>query len=290
MTYQAHESMIAPARARAELWRLAAGLITIVVMAVVLNTAVFQTIKLVWPDWFLAELIGPGLGTRPLSMLIVLFSFLLTSLAAVMAVRLWHQRGLLTLFGPIRPALRDFWAAMRMLVPVLLIVPIPDDEGLVRNLALGPWLGLLPLALLGILVQSGTEEIIFRGYIQQQLAARFDSPIIWMIVPATLFAISHYNAALGQATPYVIVWALLFGLAAADLTARAGNLGPAIAMHLANNAFAMLIVSTPDELSGLALYHLPFSLTDASDLSMLVLIDCAHLLVAWLACRLGLRR
>jgi membrane protease YdiL (CAAX protease family) len=51
----------------------------------------------------------------------------------------------------------------------------------------------LPLALVGVLIQTGAEEVLFRGYMQQQLAARFSSPILWMVLPSAIFAALHYQ-------------------------------------------------------------------------------------------------
>jgi hypothetical protein len=83
---------------------------------------------------------------------------------------------------------------------------------------------------------------------------------------------------------------VIFGLLMADLTARSGTLGPAIAVHLVNNVSAMLIVSMPDELSGLALYLSPFSMADEAELRAWLPVDFAWMLVSWLAARLALRR
>jgi DNA-directed RNA polymerase subunit RPC12/RpoP len=41
----------------------------------------------------------------------------------------------------------------------------------------------------GVLIQTGAEEVLFRGYLQQQLAARFASPIAWMVLPSAIFAL-----------------------------------------------------------------------------------------------------
>ena len=293
MSYHAHEEMVAPARKRRELWRLGAGLILFLVMAAVLNGLLFQAIRTLWPDWFFGALVGHGLGTTPWAMLLLLCSFGLGTLAAGLMVRLLHNRAFLTMTGPPAAVMRDFWAALRILMPVMLVlmlIPTPTDSALIPNLAMGTWLAFLPLALIALLIQVSAEEILFRGYLQQQLAARFRSPLIWMLLPSALFAVGHYDPEAGKAAPYVVIWACLFGLAAADLTARAGNLGPAIAMHLVNNASAMLIASAPDNFSGLSLYHLPFSLSDFDQVSPYLAIDLVSLLVAWLACRLGIRR
>jgi uncharacterized protein len=156
---------------------------------------------------------------------------------------------------------------------------------------LSRWLLLLPLSLLAVLVQVSAEEIVFRGYVQQQLAARFNSPLIWMVLPSALFALGHYlPAEAGENALMVALWAGVFGILMADLTARSGSLGPAIAVHLWNNVSAILIVSLPDDLSGLALYLTPFSMDDAAAIRTWLPVDFALMLVSWLAARLAIRR
>ncbi|MDP5347971.1 MAG: CPBP family intramembrane metalloprotease, partial [Paracoccaceae bacterium] len=94
---------------------------------------------------------------------------------------------------------------------------------------------------------------------QQQLAARFDRPWVWLVLPSMLFASAHYTPELPpvEATHYMI-WAFCFGLAAADLTARSGTLGPAIGFHLVNNALAFLVFGQAGGMdSGLALFLFP---------------------------------
>ncbi|MCX8226128.1 MAG: CPBP family intramembrane metalloprotease, partial [Sulfitobacter sp.] len=82
----------------------------------------------------------------------------------------------------------------------------------------------------------------------------------------------------------------VFGILMADLTARAGSLGPAIAVHLCNNVAAILITSMPDDLSGLALYLTPFSMEDTEAMRAWLPVDFALMLVSWLAARLAIRR
>ena len=76
----------------------------------------------------------------------------------------------------------------------------------------------------------------------------------------------------------------------ADLTARSGTLGPAIALHFINNVSAVLIVSLPDGLAGLALYVAPFSLDNTELLRAWLPVDFMLMLVFWLAARLAIRR
>jgi hypothetical protein len=88
----------------------------------------------------------------------------------------------------------------------------------------------------------------------------------------------------------VVIWAGLFGAAMADLTARAGNLGPAIAVHFINNVMALLIVALPDQLGGAALYLLPFGMSDAEAMRAWMPADFFTTFVMWLVARLTILR
>ena len=155
----------------------------------------------------------------------------------------------------------------------------------------GRWAALLPLSLAALLIQVSAEEILFRGYLQQQLAARFDSPLIWMLVPSVLFAAGHYvPSEAGENALMIALWAAVFGCLMADLTARAGTLGPAIAVHLANNVVAILLISVTDSMNGLALYVSVEATSDPALVRAWLPVDFAMMLVSWLAARLALRR
>ena len=152
----------------------------------------------------------------------------------------------------------------------------------VPNLAPGAWLTALPLALLGVAVQTGAEEVVFRGYMLQQLAARFRHPAIWAGVPALIFGAVHFDPLTSGANAWpVVASALLFGLLAADLTARTGSLGAAWGFHFANNAVALLVVATNGTLTGLALWVTPYRADNADELFWLIPIDMALMLVGW---------
>ena len=173
----------------------------------------------------------------------------------------------------------------------LVLPPYGYGAPMLRNMDVGRWLLLLPIALVAVLVQSGAEEVFFRGYIQQQLAARFKSPLVWMLAPsAALFGIAHYLPDSAGSNAWTIVaWATMFGVLMADLTARSGTLGPAIAVHFVNNLSAMVLTSVPDEMSGLALYVLPFGLSDEAQMAAWLPVDFGFMLVSWLVARLAIR-
>ncbi|MBM1815757.1 CPBP family intramembrane glutamic endopeptidase [Pseudosulfitobacter pseudonitzschiae] len=294
--YAAHQAFIAPARAHPALWRLVVGLLLGGVGYVVLSQIyVTLLLSILPPETALSFAEDLQAGSTPAGMFALLFSFGLMLVVVGCVVVVLHHRSPLTLLGP----LGDFAVQMRLVVVAVVVLnvalwvlpPWGMDPPMQPQLPLGRWLTLLPLSLLAILVQVSAEELLFRGYLQQQLAARFASPLVWMVVPSALFALGHYSPETsGDNAIWFVLWAGIFGLLMADLTARAGTLGPAIAVHFVNNAIAMLFTAMPDNLSGLALYVLPFGMSDPTAVAQWLPVDFAIMLTSWLAVRLALRR
>ena len=240
--------------------------------------------------------ISPGIETasNPQGVLINLFVFGLLIVALGLTLRIVHRRGLSSIIGPRALALRQFTRAMGvmlLLYGALLFLPMPEGLEPVANLPASQWLMLLPLALTGLFLQVFAEELVFRGYLQSQLAARFASPLVWMVLPSVSFAMLHYDPISFGANAWVVVaWAAAFGLAAADLTARSGTLGPATALHFINNFSAIMIAAPRGQFDGLALYAYPFTVDNADALWAMMPLDLLILVCGWLAIRLSLRR
>ena len=296
-TYPAHSAFIAGATARCELWRTMLGLVllsgTYLFLFVVFAAALWALIA---PPGTLSlmEAVAQGVP-RPELTLVLLLSFLCLVLATAGTCIVLHGRSLMSLLGPkqlfLPQAAAAFIALIVLVVAVFLLPPWGYDEPLLRHLDFGVWLALLPLSLLAVLLQVSAEEIVFRGYLQQQLAARFGSPWVWLVLPSALFGYLHYTPEeAGSNAVIIAIHAGVFGVLMADLTARAGSLGPAIAAHFVNNAFAIVIIALPDLLGGLALYHLPFDLQDEARVAAWLPVDFALMVVSWLAIRVALKR
>ena len=194
MSYHPHELLLQEARAKSELWRFALGLVLVIV--------VWFAFGLLSDQFLLPVLLAATgkvdfiNGTNPVGMAVLLGSFLYAILAVGLVVQGLHARGLGSVIGP---KARVIWQGTRVLrilavlVAVLIILP-PYSMGapLGRNLDLARWLMWLPLSLALVLVQVSAEEILFRGYLQQGLAARFKSPLVWMVLPSALFGMGHY--------------------------------------------------------------------------------------------------
>lgn len=292
MQYTAHAQFVAPARARPEIWRLLVGLLMIGAVYALGIALVFIGILLVagpeGAEQWMAEMLA---ATAPTGTLLLLATFAGMAIGPMVAVAAFHDRSVRSLFGPLPRGLRHFGVAAAICAVIygasfLLPSPLPVSENLARPL----WLSFLPLALVGVLVQTGAEEVLFRGYLQQQLAARFASPLLWMVLPAILFGALHYSPAeMGGNAVYIVLAATLFGLLAADLTALTGSIGAAWGFHFANNVVAILVMSLEGPLSGLARWTAQVSAADEA-IRPLLFLDMGTTLVTWLVIRLAVRR
>jgi membrane protease YdiL (CAAX protease family) len=291
----AFDRFVEPARRRPQIWRFVLGIL----IAFVIYLA--WTVGVIAAGYFLL-----GRGEDPLlwmqrlveadapqGTLLLLLTFVGMALGPFAAARWMHGRNAGTLIGPRVRTLRDFVMAAGIVFAVLgVAVGIWSVEyDAVLNLPPATWALLLPLTLLGLLVQTGAEEVLFRGYMQTQLAARFRSPIVWLLLPSLLFGIVHTDPATAGDNVWMVVGsAAVFGLIAADLTARTGSIGAAWGFHFANNAIAIGVLATEGTITGLALWVTPYTLADYEPTLAGILLDVGMLVVAWWIVRRAVAR
>ena len=115
------------------------------------------------------------------------------------------------------------------------------------SLSLNAGTGLLAAtALTGILVQTFTEEFLFRGYVTQGLILVFKKPLPAAAVSGLLFGSLHIPNGIPQALN-----ATVFGIVCALIAIRSGGLALTFGIHLANNYFgAAILVSGSDVFKG----------------------------------------
>jgi len=295
MRYDAQKYLTAPASSAPEIWRLALGLGLMAAAYIAMGRVYFTVLAEVvtpgaWPQ--LAAEIERGSSVR--GMLALLASFGLVILSVGLVARLVHGRSLATLFGEGRiftlQSLR-VGTALTGFAGILWLLPEPAALTPFQNIDYLRWAALLPLSVPLLLIQVSAEELLFRGYLQSQLAARVRSALVYIPLPALVFGLLHYNPEIAGPNAWALALsATLFGLAAGDLTARAGTLAPAIALHFFINAAALLYVAPGDTLHGLALYTYPFAISDPSLRPVWLPYDLMILLCAWLAARLAIGR
>jgi len=290
--YDPHQQLIAPARASSSLPRLFAGLVVLLLAILAFNVGMLQILQNL-DSWNRLE-IELITGDTARALLITLYSFVLPIVSLWVVLRMVHERSFTSLIGPLGLAFSDFFRVFRWLivmVAVIMILPSPPSQQPTMHLGFDRWLPLVLPALVGILIQVSAEELIFRGYLQSQLAARFSSPLIWMVIPSVLFGMLHLSSeTYGENAILIAIWATLFGAAAADLTARSGSLGPAIALHFVNNVTAIMIVAMQHHWDGLALLHVPYGPQDLGHVRAALVLEGPILLCFWLIARIALRR
>ena len=287
MAYQRYRQTLTRTGLRAALWRLPLGLVLIIGLTVLWAMAVSGAVAIssgrALPSAWFDILFSTG---TPAGTVVFLGLYAGPGLATFYVARRLHARPARSLVGPGPRTLRHFVvgvAVTLLAVIILAILTSPIHPAVEPNLAPTTWLLWLPLGLVAVAVQTGSEEVLFRGYLQGQLAARLRSPVLWLLLPSFAFGALHYlpNVPAQVALTYVGA-AALFGLLAGDLTARTGSIGAAWGIHFTNNALAILLVAADPALGGLALYHSPVALEAGLSDPRLLAVDLAALLCVWL--------
>jgi membrane protease YdiL (CAAX protease family) len=302
------EAFIAPARRYPQIWRLILGIISglivyslgAAIVAFALSVFLFDIFASQDPSlragWYAIQTtILPLLetGQNPRAMALILATFIPMALGAL-AMAAWHWRGLASLLGR-RERFGEYFLKGALVIVGLnacyfLYDALFSDNTYLPNLPFSTWAVHLLWAVPLLFIQITAEELIFRGYLQQQLAARFKGFVWWMILPSAVFAVGHFDPEIDT----ILAWSSgfapgLLGVIAADLTRLTGSLAAAMGLHFANNFFSLLIIGVPDKLSGLALYHTPFDMDAVEVMQGFVLIDIAILILIWIIARRVLR-
>lgn len=110
---------------------------------------------------------------------------------------------------------------------------------------------LLPLLLLGFLIQGGLEEWIVRGYVYRALKERWRP---WVAALASSILFSFLHAANPNVSAVALVNIVLAGMVLAALVERSGSLWGAILAHGVWNFSVACLLSV--RLSGLEAFHL----------------------------------
>ncbi len=260
------ESYIEPARTRTGLWRILVGLIIIMacwLLGVVLVLLVWISFNAFGPEGLqgalarMDRLLGPE-GRDPTTILIMLASFIGCWLGVLLAGVLLHRQSFGSFFAPrprwrahafIRGILIGFGFAVFSLGIAVLVVGQPAPA-----LSFERWLPLLAPMILLVFIQATAEELVFRGYLLQHLAALSGHWLVWAFLPSLLFGLLHLENLEGEGGYYYMVITLLMGLVFATLVYRTGSLWTAIGLHIAVNIFGLAGVTISGPLAGTQLY------------------------------------
>lgn len=130
----------------------------------------------------------------------------------------------------------------------------------------GPFIGSLVICLIMLPIQTGWEELFFRGYLMQGFGSWMKNPIWPWIITSVLFGLMHSMNNEVQANgllktlPLYIIPGLIFGAVALLDEGLELSMG----MHFAQNLFGLLTVTSPDmSIKSNAIWETPSSVGDS---------------------------
>ncbi|MEM7743270.1 MAG: CPBP family intramembrane glutamic endopeptidase [Pseudomonadota bacterium] len=286
------ERYVTPARRQLGWWRPVAGFGLIIaawVLSVLATLGVYASVISISTgnvDAGMLALTRIEDGGDPVAILVVLVSFGGIWLGCLLAQRLFHALPFRALTGPLnrggflRGTLIGIGFACLTILVSAFFVGAPT-----RAMPLGEWALFAVPVLLLVFVQATGEELIFRGYLLQQIAARVRSPLVWAVLPSFGFGLVHFNAALpdGGGLFYVAI-TFMTGLALVVCVWRTGDLWAASGLHVGINLTGLLFVGSEGILWGTQLWTFA-----ANDLAGIFLIDvvASAALLAFLLSPLG---
>ncbi|RUU14212.1 CPBP family intramembrane metalloprotease [Mesorhizobium sp. M7A.T.Ca.TU.009.01.3.2] len=202
-----------------------------------------------------------GFLASPLGILTALVSFAGIWIGLWVAMRWVHGEKLSALLGNSRRVSRPGF--LKGLIAVLITSFISEvllyllQPQITRGpISLSSWLLFaIPIAALTLL-QTSSEELLFRGYLLRGLANRFTSPVIWALLPALLFTSLHWSASSSPAINACVLASIAaFALLLTLVVYATGNLGAALGAHLGNNLTGFLLISHQESYNSFALFN-----------------------------------
>ena len=250
---------------KTEFWRTILGFLLFIVLISVFYAVIFYGWSIFVQSSFL---------NNPKITIILLFgSFITWHLALLIIVKLLHKRSYVSLIGAKKKLnLKQFLLAIFVTISISLVslIIIPFESILfsqnylprIEMSYIKDWLPWVLPALFVIFIQVSAEEVLFRGYLLQQLRARFCSYWIWAIIPSFLFGIAHYDFSTFENNTFIYMLnAFVFGVLASILTVQSNNISYALGMHFINNIIGVLFFGLGDTLSDLSLVKSYFDKT-----------------------------
>ena len=120
---------------------------------------------------------------------------------------------------------------------------------------------LLILSLITFPIQASFEEVFFRGYLMQGFGLLSKKPFIPILATSFFFGVGHVMNGQGMTlSVFPLIETIIIGIALGTITLGEDGIETAIGIHIINNLYAVLIVSTPGGVFG----NLPSIITNTS--------------------------
>lgn len=279
------ERYVAPAKARPGFWRFLLG-------SILIAGFWFLGVIVVMSAWFVMSAFGPNgfdsnggqmealmAGGDPVAILFMLASFGGAWIGVLFVGMVVHGQSFGSFFGPsgdraVQGFLKGVALTLLIALPTL-ISAVLDPESLLPGLAPERWIVLILPLIAMVMVQATAEELIFRGYLLQQLAVRSHSAVIWAGVPSVLFGLMHVgNAEPGPDAIFYMLLTFVLGLTLSVLVWRSGSLWPAIGMHVSINVIGFAVIHPEGQLTGTQLF-----MTPKNEMGNMLMLDLVAVLI-----------
>lgn len=190
---------------------------------------------------------------RNIILLLLFGMFVFAFLGFLIGLKKIHKKTLTSvLTGYQTFRFKRFWFAFAiwasMLIFTVLLAFIFEPNSLSINFNTGGFTVSLLLMLVFMPIQTGVEEVIFRGYLLQGLSQVFKNGIIPLLITSSLFGLAHMGNpevqayGVGLMLPYYVGFALFLG----TLTLLDEGLELAFGIHFANNIISSILVTQPN--------------------------------------------
>jgi membrane protease YdiL (CAAX protease family) len=246
--------------------RLVLGTAIVILLWAVTTAAVLFGGTYAFFAWQASTAAAPPSGMQgfldsPIGILTALASFAGIWIGLWIAMRWVHGEPLSALLGVGRHVSRSGF--LKGLIAVLITSLVSEillyllQPEIARGpIGLSSWLlFLIPIVALTLL-QTSSEEVLFRGYLLRSLASRFKSPFIWALLPGLLFTSLHWSASSTAAINACVLASIAaFALLLTLMVYVTGNLGAAFGAHLGNNLTGFLLISHQESYNSFALFN-----------------------------------
>ena len=195
-----------------------------------------------------------AIGVSPVAYLLFLLVFPASLIALFLGQKFIHKRSILSLHTAAKKirwsrGLQAFFLTWAVLGSFTFVGHISGLSPINTNFDAGRFAIYALVSLMFIPLQSGTEEIVFRGYLNQGFAHVLKNKWIAFIITSALFAAMHLSnpEALKGAEDGILLLTMssyfFFGFIACIMVWMDDGLESAIGFHAGNNCFAAMFVN-----------------------------------------------
>jgi len=228
-----------------EIWRF---IITILVVMspFILNIIIY----LLLPELFEAAMKENGSMNSNFDLLMSLATFAFFLIVLFLFVKFLHQRSITSLITSRKKVDWKrvffsfiFWFSISsaMLVAEYYLSP----ESYQWNFDLYPFVGLVIISFIFMPLQTSFEELLFRGYLMQEVGILVKNKWIPLLGTSILFGLMHgFNPEVDKLGPIVMVYYIGTGLLLAIITLMDEGSELSLGFHAANNIVAAIFVTT----------------------------------------------